>query len=157
LLQIDLLEEQQKEVDKAIGALMEEIPQYITTIPGIALPTGAAILAEIGDVSRFESEEKLIAYAGIDATVHQSGQFNASHMHMSKRGSPYLRLALWQAASMSVLHNEELKEYYHKKRKEGKAHGVAIGAVCRKLLIRIYVILKQQRPYVVRELAPANP
>jgi len=157
LLQLDLLENQQKEVETALEKLMNSIPQYITSIPGIALATGAAILAEIGDVSRFESEDKLIAYAGIDATVHQSGQFHATQMHMSKRGSPYLRLALWQAASMSILHNEELKAYYHKKRKEGKAHGTAIGAVCRKLLIRIYVILKENRPYIVREPAPATP
>lgn len=157
LAQIGLLEEQQAEVEKAQGELMRALPQYITTIPGIALPTGAAILSEIGDISRFESEDKLVAYAGIDASVHQSGQFNATEMHMSKRGSPYLRLALWQAASMAVLHDEELKAYYQKKRAEGKAHGVAIGAVCRKLLIRIYVILKQNRPYIVRELALANP
>jgi transposase len=157
LAQIDLLEEQQAEVEKALEELMESIPQYITTIPGIALPTGAAILAEIGDVSRFENEDKLIAYAGIDATVHQSGQFNATEMHMSKRGSPYLRLALWQAASMAIWHNDELKAYYQKKRKEGKAHGTAVGAVCRKLLTRIYVILKEKRPYVVREIASSNP
>lgn len=157
LAQIDLLEEQQADVEKAQGELMQAIPQYITTIPGIALPTGAAIVAEIGDIHRFESEDKLIAYAGIDATVHQSGQFNATEMHMSKRGSPYLRLALWQAASMAVLHDEELKTYYQKKRTESKAHGVAIGAVCRKLLIRIYVILKENRPYIARKLAPANP
>ena len=157
LNQIELLEEQEKEVETGLETLMNVIPQYITTIPGIALPTGAAILAEIGDISRFESEEKLIAYAGIDATVHQSGQFNASKMHMSKRGSPYLRLALWQAASMAIRHNEELKEYYRKKRAEGKAHGTALGAVCRKLLIRVYVILKQNRPYLVRESAHSNP
>lgn len=157
LAQIDLLDGQQAEVDKAQEKLMEAIPQYITTIPGIALPTGAAILAEIGDIARFESEDKLVAYAGIDATVHQSGQFNGTKMRMSKRGSPYLRLALWQAASMSILHNEELKAYYRKKRDEGKAHGTALGAVCRKLLIRIYVILKENRPYVLRESALPNP
>lgn len=157
LAQIELLEEQQEEVDKAQETLMQVIPQYITTIPGIALPTGAAILAEIGDVSRFESEEKLVAYAGIDATVHQSGQFNAGKMHMSKRGSPYLRLALWQAASMAIRHNDELKVYYHKKREEGKAHGTALGAVCRKLLIRVYVILKENRPYEIRKSTPSNP
>jgi transposase len=157
LAQIELLEDQQAEVEKSLEKLMESIPQYITTIPGIALPTGAAILAEIGDVSRFESEDKLVAYAGIDATVHQSGQFNASKMHMSKRGSPYLRLALWQAASMAIQHNEELKVYYRKKRAEGKAHGTALGAVCRKLLIRVYVILKENRPYVVKEVLPSNP
>ena len=157
LAQIDLLEEQQQEVDKVLMQLMESIPQYITTIPGIALPTGAAILAEIGDVSRFESVDKLVAYAGIDATVHQSGQFNAKQMHMSKRGSPYLRLALWLAASMAIIHNDEMKAYYHKKRSEGKAHCTAVGAVCRKLLIRIYTILKENRPYIVRESAPSNP
>ena len=129
---------------------MQAIPQFITTIPGIALPTGAAILAEIGDVNRFESADKLVAYAGIDATVHQSGQFHGSQTHMSKRGSPYLRLALWQAASMAIHHNEELKAYYQRKRAEGKAHGTALGAVCRKLLIRIYVVLKENRPYEVR-------
>lgn len=156
LAQIELLEEQQEEVNKAQEVLMQAIPQYITSIPGIALPTGAAILAEIGDISRFESEEKLVAYAGIDATVHQSGQFNAGKMHMSKRGSPYLRLALWQAASMAIRHNEELKAYYHKKRDEGKAHGTALGAVCRKLLIRVYVILKENRPYEIRKSTPSN-
>lgn len=157
LAQLDLLDEQQGEVSHAIEALMQSIPQYITTIPGIGLPTGAAILAEIGDVHRFGSVDKLVAFAGIDASVHESGQFKGTQMHMSKRGSPYLRLALWQAAAMSVLHNDEMKAYYHKKRSEGKAHGVAIGAVCRKLLLRIYVILKENRPYVVREFTTANP
>ena len=130
---------------------MEQIPQHITSIPGVGAVTGAAILAEIGDVNRFENEDKLVAYAGIDASVHQSGQFQATEMHMSKRGSPYLRLALWQAASMCIQHNDELKAYYEKKRKEGKAHGTALGAVCRKLLIRIYTILKENRPYEIRE------
>jgi transposase len=150
LAQLDLLEEQQVEVEKAQAQLMEAIPQHILTIPGIGLPTGAAILAEIGDISRFESEDKLVAYAGIDATVYQSGQFQGTEMHMSKRGSPYLRLALWQAASMAIQHNEELKAYYQKKRAEGKAHGTALGAVCRKLLVRIYVILKENRAYEIR-------
>jgi len=150
LAQIELLEEQKHEVERAQEELMQSIPQYITTIPGIGLSTGAAILAEIGDVSRFENETKLVAYAGIDATVYQSGQFQGKRTHMSKRGSPYLRLALWQAASMAIRHNEELKAYYQKKRAEGKAHGTALGAVCRKLLIRVYVILKENRPYVVR-------
>jgi len=128
LNQLELLEEQQEEIDQALSGLMETIPQHILTIPGIGLPTGAAILAEIGDINRFSSADQLVAYAGIDATVHQSGQFQAGEMHMSKRGSPYLRLALWQAASMCIQHNEELKAYYEKKRKEGKAHGTALGA-----------------------------
>lgn len=157
LAQLALIEEQQKEVEQAVEELMQQIPQHITSIPGVGSVTGAAILAEIGDVTRFEGPEKLVAYAGIDASVHQSGQFEAKQMHMSKRGSPYLRLGLWQAASMSILHNDELKMYYQKKRAEGKAHGVAVGAVCRKLLLRIYVILKENRPYVEHKFVPQKP
>lgn len=150
LLQLTQLEEQEREVEKAMEAFMQSIPQHITSIPGIGLITGATLLAEIGDIFRFESAEKLVAYAGIDAAVYKSGQFVGTRMHMSKRGSPYLRLGLWQAASMCLQHNEELNAYYQKKRKEGKAHGVALGAVCRKLLCRVYAVLKQNRPYVVR-------
>ena len=130
--------------------LMQQLPQYITSIPGIGLATGAAILSEIGDINRFESPEKLVAYAGIDATVYQSGQFEALETHMSKRGSPYLRQALWQAASMAVLHDPQLKNYYQRKKAEGKHHGTAIGAVCRKLVARIFIILKENRPYEIR-------
>jgi len=149
LAQLELLEDQEAEIDQVLTALMESLPQHILSIPGVGLPTGAAILSEIGDVNRFENADKLVAYAGIDATVHQSGQFQATEMHMSKRGSPYLRLALWQAASMCLKHNQELRAYYDKKRQEGKAHGTALGAVCRKLLLRVYVILKEKRPYEV--------
>lgn len=69
---------------------------------------------------------------------------------MSQRGSPDLRHALWQAASMAIQYDADLKAYSQRRRKEGKAHGTVLGAVCRKLLARIYVVLKEQRPYVVR-------
>ena len=151
LLQLlDLLEAQRQEVDLMIEQLMQQLPQHITSIPGIGLATGAAILGEIGDVNRFESSDKLVAYAGIDATVYQSGEFEALETHMSKRGSPYLRQALWQAASMAVLYDPQLKVYYQRKKAEGKHHGTAIGAVCRKLVARIFIILKENRPYDIR-------
>ena len=150
LEQIDLLQEQVRQLDDTLAELMEQIPQYITSIPGIGLANGAAILGEIGDVHRFDSVDKLVAYAGIDPTVYQTGQFTASEAHMSKRGSPYLRHALWLAATVAVQHDPDLQAYYQAKRKEGKHYGTVIGAVCRKLLARIYVILKEQRPYVIR-------
>jgi transposase len=150
LQQMDLLREQVVQIDDLLAEMMHQIPQHITSIPGVGLATGAAILAEIGDVQRFDHVEKLVAYAGIDPTVYQTGQFQASQAHMSKRGSPHLRHALWQAASMAVRYNPDLQAYYQAKRKEGKHHGTVIGAVCRKLLARIYVILKEQRPYVVQ-------
>jgi transposase len=150
LQQIDLLQEQVAQLDAALAELMDQIPQYITSIPGIGPVTGAAILGEIGDVHRFDSVEKLVAYAGIDPTVYQTGQFQASEAHMSKRGSPYLRHALWLAATVAVRFDPELQAYYETKRNEGKHHGTVVGAVCRKLLARIFVILKEQRPYVIR-------
>ena len=149
LEQLQLLETQREQVDEALAALMQKLPQWLTTIPGIGLATGATILAEIGDVQRFSSIEKLVAYAGIDASVYQSGEFEAKRMHMSKRGSPYLRYALWQAAHGAIQHDPELQAYYQRKRAEGKHHGTALGAVCRKLLGRIYVVLKEQRPYLI--------
>ena len=148
---IDLLEQQRDQVDEELATLMAQIPQHITSIPGIGPVTGAAILAEIGDVNRFERVEQLVAYAGIDPSVYQSGQFKASQAHMSKRGSPYLRHALWLAAGMAIQYEPALRTYYHTKRAAGKAHGTVLGAVCRKLLARIFIILKEQRPYIVRD------
>lgn len=150
LAQLDLLDAQRGEIDQAIADLMQQIPQYITSIPGIGPVTGAAILSEIGDIQRFETVDKLVAFAGIDATVYQTGQFEASEAHMSKRGSPYLRHALWLAATAALLHDPSLKAYYQKKRDEGKHHGTALGAVCHKLLARVFIVLKQQRAYVIR-------
>lgn len=150
LAQIDLLEAQRDQVDVALAQLMDQVPQHLTSIPGVGPTTGAALLAEIGDVHRFDAPEKLVAYAGIDATVYQTGQFEARQMHMSKRGSPYLRHALWQAASMAIQYDDELRGYYDRKRKEGKSHGTALGAVCRKLITRVYIVLKENRPYEVR-------
>ena len=150
LAQLELLDDQRDQIDLAITELMNQIPQHITSIPGIGPVTGAAILAEIGDIQRFESVDKLVAYAGIDPSVYQTGQFEASETHMSKRGSPYLRHALWLAATAALLHDPSLKEYYQKKRNEGKHHGTALGAVCHKLLARIFVVLKEQRAYVIR-------
>ena len=151
LQQLTLLDTQRQLLDDEITAMMDTLPQHITSIPGIGPVTGAIILAEIGDVTRFASPEKLVAYAGIDPTVYQSGQFTATQTRMSKRGSPYLRHALWQAAFMASLHDPQLRAYYQRKRAAGKAHGTTIGALSRKLLHRLYIILKEQRPYLIRD------
>jgi transposase len=150
LAQIEFLEHQIAEIDLALEALMDQLPpQYITTIPGIGPVTGAAILGEIGDVTRFARLEKLVAYAGIDPTSHDSGEFQGSRARMSKRGSPYLRRALWVAAASARLNDPDLRAYYEKRRAEGKPYGTVMGALCRKLLARVYVVLRDQRPYIV--------
>jgi transposase len=113
---IRFLEHQIDLIDDHLSMLLEEADQYLTTIPGIGVVLAAAILGEIGDVNRFPELEKLVAYAGIDPTVHRSGQFDATEAHMSKRGSPCLRRALWLAANIARQHDPELKAYYLKKK-----------------------------------------
>jgi transposase len=100
--QMQFIEAQVKDTEKQIELLMENIPSQITTITGIGKVTGAIILSEIGDISKFDSPVKLVAYAGIDASVTQSGQYESTHNVMSKRGSPYLRRALYQAALIAA-------------------------------------------------------
>jgi len=151
IAQLEFLTQQVSEIDDALTELVDTLPdQYLTTIPGIGPVTAASILGEIGDIQRFDTLKQLVAYAGIDPAVYQSGQFEAKQTRMSKRGSPYLRYSLWMAATVARMHDPELKAYYQKRRNEGKAHGTVTGALCRKLLARIFVILRDQRPYEPR-------
>ncbi|WP_304425099.1 IS110 family transposase, partial [uncultured Dubosiella sp.] len=120
--QIAFIEKQVKETETEIAGIMEKLESPITTITGIGNVTGAAIISEIGDISKFDSPRKLVAFAGLDATVTQSGEFEAAHNVMSKRGSPYLRKAIFQAALVAAFKDPVLSAYYQKKRAEGKHH-----------------------------------
>lgn len=149
--QLGFLEEQIKQTEHEIEQLMTSLNSVIVTIPGIGIVTGATILSEIGDIHRFSNPKKLVAYAGIDASVTQSGQYEATHNVMSKRGSPYLRKALFQASLVASQHDPTLKAFYDKKRAEGKHHLTAIGAVSRKLCYIIHAILTKNEPYEIRQ------
>lgn len=149
--QLNFLEAQIKQTEEEINQLMASINSVIETIPGIGPITGATILGEIGDVHKFSNPKKLVAYAGIDASVSQSRQFDATHNVMSKRGSPYLRKALFQAALVASRSDPVLKAFYEKKRSEGKHHLTAIGAVSRKLCYIIHAILTKNEPYEIRQ------
>ncbi|MDR2022040.1 MAG: IS110 family transposase [Hungatella sp.] len=148
--QINFIEKQVSDVEKQMSELLVKIKTPITTIPGIGDVIGATILGELGDVSRFSNGAKLVAYAGIDASVSQSGEYESSNNHMSKRGSPYLRKALFRAAFVASNTDPVFKAYYQKKRMEGKHHNVAVGAVARKLCYTIYAVLKNNIPYEVQ-------
>ena len=147
LEQLEFIEEQVKVIEAKMKDILAGIPQKITTIPGIGEVIAGVILGEIGDIQRFSDKRKLVAYAGLDASVKQSGQFKGTKNHISKRGSPYLRKAIWQAAVVSLRFNPKLKEFYQKKIKEGKAPKVAIGAVARRLTHIIYAVLKNNQDY----------
>lgn len=148
--QMSFIEQQVKDTEVEISRLMENLNSPITTITGIANVTGATILSEIGDISKFDSPRKLVAFAGIDASVTQSGEYEAAHNVMSKRGSPYLRKAIFQAALIAAFKDPVLSAFYQKKRAEGKHHLTCIGAVSRKLCYIIYAVLKNNKPYEPR-------
>ena len=144
---MNFLDKQIEALDIEIMKYYEQFDCYLHTIPGIGMIGAATILAEIGDISRFKNSSSLIAFAGIDPTVRQSGEFNSTHNHMSKRGSPYLRHAIFLAATTCSFHNSPLNAYYKKKRDQGKHHLTATGAVARKLTTVIYAVLRDSKPY----------
>lgn len=145
--QIVFTEKQLSELEEQIAELLHQTNQYITTITGIGDVLGAIIVSEIGDINRFERPNQLVAFAGLDVTVKQSGEFSGSKNKISKRGSPYLRRAIWLAANRAAFCDPILSEYYQSLKARGKHHLTAVGAVARKLCNIIFVILKDNRPY----------
>lgn len=150
LEQINLIEQHLEQLESAMIEISNRQEHFLTTITGISNVTACVILGEIGFIQRFNRPEQLVAFAGLDASVHQSGDFNSSKTRLSKRGSPYLRRAIWQAAFVASFHDPALSLHYQKLRKRGKAHGTAVGAVARKLTHIIFAILRDNKPYEPR-------
>ncbi len=138
-----------EDIEAAIEAMMNEIQSPITTIPGIGVRMGAMILAEIGDFSRFDSPDKILAYAGMSPSTYQSGQLSLSgtYSHMEKRGSRYLRYALYNATKYVCFWDPTFAAYLAKKRAEGKHYNVALSHAAKKLVRLIYAMEKSGQPY----------
>ena len=138
-----------EDIETAIQSTMDEIQSPITTIPGIGVRMGAMILAEIGDFSRFDSSDKILAYAGMSPSTYQSGQLSLSetYSHMEKRGSRYLRYALYNATKYVCLWDPTFAAYLSKKRAEGKHYNVALSHAAKKLVRLIYAMEKSQQSY----------
>lgn len=145
--QISFIQNQVSDVENEIEILLEKLNSPITTIPGIGSVNAATILGEIGDIKRFSNPSKLVAYAGLDAGISQSGEFESTSNHMTKRGSPYLRRALFQSALRAEFCDPVFSNYYQKKIAEGKHHLVATNAVARKLCHTIFAVLTKNEPY----------
>jgi transposase len=135
------------EIEAAIEGIMDQLHSPITTIPGIGTRMGAMILAEVGDFYRFESPDKLLAYAGLSPSTYQSGQLNNCHAHMEKRGSRYLRYAIFNAAKYVCLFDSTFATYLAKKRAEGKHYNVAITHVAKKLVRLIFALERSGQAY----------
>lgn len=147
--QIAFIENQIKETEKAMKVYREKLPsiQLLETIPGISFNLAATIVGEIGDINKFKKADSLVAYAGMDTKVIQSGNFEGTKAKLSKRGSPYLRWAYACAAGVSRIHDPALKKIFEKKRNQEKPYGIALTAVVHKMIHITYAILKNQKPY----------
>ena len=144
IAQIELLDEQLARVEAEMTEIMRFNDSVIMTIPGIGYLNGGMILGEIGDIHRFSTPKKLLAFAGLDPSVYQSGNFNARRTRMSKRGSRVLRYALMNAAHNVVKNNATFKAYYDKKMAEGRIHYNALGHCAGKLVRVIWKMLTDE-------------
>ena len=146
--QIDFIESQIKTVEKEIESIYNHCNCFLHTINGIGIVSAAVILSEIGNINNFDNPKKLVAFAGLDPSVAQSGNYESSHNKMSKRGSPYLRRAIWNCAVVAAQKNPVFQSFFLKKRSQGKNYMTAIGAVSHKLCGTIFAVLRDQKPYV---------
>ena len=145
---INNLQEEINILDKHIKTVMEEIDSPILTIPGISYTLGAIIIAEIGDITNFDTPAKLLAFAGLEPSTYQSGNFTAGKTPMVKRGSSYLRWALLNAARLVAMRDETFKLYCQKKKSEGKHHFVVMSHVGKKLVRVVFQLLKTNNAFI---------
>lgn len=137
-----------EEIEEQIQSIMDELHSPMTTIPGMGFRVAAMILAEVGDFTRFNSPDKLLAYAGMSPSTYQSGQLKNCYPHMEKRGSRYLRYALFNAAKYVCHWDASFAAYLAKKRAEGKHYNVAISHAAKKLVRLIFAMERSQKPYL---------
>lgn len=123
------------------------LSKLLQTVPGVGPQTAALLIAELGDISRFKDAKAVVAYTGLDPRVKQSGTSLKRNTHLTKRGSPYLRRAMYLAAAAAQRHDPELKATYDKKRAEGKRYREATIVVARRIITRIYAVWKRGTVY----------
>lgn len=148
LSMIELYNLEIKKIEREIKLIMDELCSPILSVPGISYGLGSIILAEIGDISRFDTSSKLLAFAGLEPSTYQSGKFNGTEMKMVKRGSSYLRWALLEAARLIAIKDTTFRAYYLKKKAEGKHHNVATSHVAKKLIRVLHHLLTTNTVYV---------
>lgn len=135
------------EIEERIQSIMNDLHSPITTIPGMGARMATMILAEVGDFTRFDSPDKLLAHARMSPSTYQSGQLKNCYPHMEKRGSRYLRYALYNAAKYVCLWDPTFADYLAKKRAEGKHYNVALSHAAKKLVRLIFAMEKSRQSY----------
>lgn len=145
---IRTMEKQIAQIEEKINPIVDELDSPILTIPGISYRMAAIIIAETENFASFDSAEKVLAYAGLEPSVYQSGQLTSTHAKMVKRGSKYLRYALFNAAKYVCHWDEGFGQYLAKKRAEGKAYNVAVSHAAKKLTRVIFHLVKTNQSFV---------
>lgn len=140
-----------KNLEAQIESLASQLPAYLETLPGATTLTIVSLYGEVDPIEAFPGPSQLVAFAGLDPKVFQTGQYDAPRRHVSKRGSPYLRRTLWQMAHRAVCTEGELRDYWRKKRRQNKHHLVAVTAAANKLTRIVWRIMTDQRDYVPRQ------
>ena len=145
---IQELDSEIDEIESEIKKIMDKINSPILTIPGISYRMGAMIIAEIGDFNRFDTPDKILAYAGLSPSTYQSGQLDGAYSHMEKRGSRYLRYALFNTTKFVCNWDPTFAAYLAKKRAEGKHYNVAISHAVKKLVRIMYQLERSGQTYI---------
>jgi len=145
--QLDATDPVRENLETQIEELCQRLPGYLLTLPGSNPIRAVSIFGETDPISTFKTPDQLVAFAGLDVTVYQTGQFEASRRHISKRGSPYLRNTLWMMAFVAVQNKGTLRRHYLKRRKRGLHHLAAVTAASLKLARIVWRICTDQRDY----------
>ena len=145
---IQMMEAQIAEVEARIKPIVDSLHSPIMTIPGISYRLASVIIAETENFANFDSAGKVLAYAGLEPSVYQSGQLTSTHAKMVKRGSKYLRYALFNAAKYVCIHDPTFAAYLAKKRMEGKPYNVAVSHAAKKLVRVIFHLVKTNQPFI---------
>jgi transposase len=137
-------------IEKLFAIYEPTTQALLRSIPGVGIFTAAALVAYVGDINRFPSPEKLVAYIGLDCRVRESGTSIKGKGFITKRGNAYLRHVLFNAAFIARQKNPDLKHYFLAKTKEGKHYFSALCAVERKLVHLVYAVWKRGTPFETR-------
>jgi transposase len=147
--ELEALLERTHHVNQAIRDSLSQLPQSLTTIPGLNTIFAATIISEIGDISRFKSADQLLAYCGMIPSSRDSGTFSSRFNPMARRGNPQLNYTFYRLALVSIRFNPALKSYYQRRVEAGLPKKRALIAVARKLVRLVYILLKEGRPYLL--------
>jgi len=145
---IQMVEKQIEQIESKINPIVDSLRSPIMTIPGISYRMAAIIIAETENFQNFNSAEQILAFAGLEPSVYQSGQLTSTHAKMVKRGSKYLRYALFNATKFVCNWDSTFGTFLSKKRAEGKAYNVAVSHAAKKLTRVIFHLVKTNQTFV---------